>query len=288
MIDVIAAVLLVSGAAVTALGGLGLVRFPDVFTRMHAATKAATVGVIAMTAAAAAEAGAASGVLVLLLVVALLFLSGPLGMSLLARAAFRDAGTPRWEATGELRFESPGVESVGARRAEGSPRSLAVWLFVAWIAVFGSVRPHILLSGLAIALLLAFALRILAPSWPRALLRPVATARFVGFFSVELLSSTWDVSRMVLGRVDRLRPAIVEVPVRVATRAEIMVLVSAISFIPGTVALELHHGSLYVHVLSRKAPEAVVGDVLEMQTLIAAAFGAPQNTRSGNRAIKDV
>ena len=66
MIDVIAAIAVIAGSLVAALGALGLLRFPDVFTRMHAATKAATVGVIGTTAAAAAEAGAVSGLLVLL------------------------------------------------------------------------------------------------------------------------------------------------------------------------------------------------------------------------------
>jgi len=90
--DLIAAPLLIGGSALIALGSLGLIRFPDVLTRMHAATKAATLGVVATTVAAAVEAGALGGILILVLVVALLFLSGPLGMSLLARVALT---TPR-------------------------------------------------------------------------------------------------------------------------------------------------------------------------------------------------
>ena len=75
--DGLAAVLVLAGAATMLLGALGLVRFPDVFTRMHASAKAAAVGVIAVTAAAALEAGTVGGILTLLLVIALLFLSGP-------------------------------------------------------------------------------------------------------------------------------------------------------------------------------------------------------------------
>lgn len=44
IIDVIAGIAVVGGALLIALGSIGLLRFPDVFTRMHAATKAATVG----------------------------------------------------------------------------------------------------------------------------------------------------------------------------------------------------------------------------------------------------
>ena len=61
ILDVLAAGAMIGGALLAVLGAFGLLRFPDVFTRMHAATKAATLGVILITAAAALEAGAASG-----------------------------------------------------------------------------------------------------------------------------------------------------------------------------------------------------------------------------------
>ena len=41
IIDAITGIAVVVGAALMALGAFGLVRFPDVFTRMHSATKAA-------------------------------------------------------------------------------------------------------------------------------------------------------------------------------------------------------------------------------------------------------
>ena len=288
MIDAFAAVLLVGGAAIAAVGGLGLVRFPDVFTRMHAATKAATVGVIAMTAAAAAEAGAPSGVLVLLLVVALLFLSAPLGMSLLARAAYHDPQTPRWPRTRELQIQLPTPESTNVQRGRGTSSMLGVWLLLAWVGIFGSVRPHVVVGGVAVAVVLSLTLRALAPRWPRALAHPMATLRFTWRFAVDLLASTWDVASMVLRPIRRLQPAVVEVPVLVATRTEVMLLMSAVSFIPGTVALELHDDRLYLHVLSRKPSEIVVAEVVELQHLISAAVGGPARSRNINRAISDV
>ena len=56
VVDILAGLGVVVGSVLMALGAFGLLRFPDVFTRMHAATKAATVGVIGTTAAAAVEA----------------------------------------------------------------------------------------------------------------------------------------------------------------------------------------------------------------------------------------
>ena len=122
IIDVLAGIAVVGGALLAALGGVGLLRFPDVFTRMHAATKAATVGVIGTSAAAAAEAGAPSGVLVLLLVIALLFLSAPLGISLLARAAYHDPETPRHPNTHEVHIEPPTHETASVTRGGGTSR----------------------------------------------------------------------------------------------------------------------------------------------------------------------
>ncbi len=44
MIEVIAGILILLGAAFTFIAALGLVRLPDIFTRMHASTKAGVLG----------------------------------------------------------------------------------------------------------------------------------------------------------------------------------------------------------------------------------------------------
>ncbi|PXY19707.1 sodium:proton antiporter [Prauserella muralis] len=51
--DVICAVLLLSGALFCLLGALGLVRFPDLPTRLQAATKPQTLGLLLVLAGAA-------------------------------------------------------------------------------------------------------------------------------------------------------------------------------------------------------------------------------------------
>ena len=44
LIDVLSALLILGGAAFFLAGTLGLLRFPDVYTRLHALTKADNVG----------------------------------------------------------------------------------------------------------------------------------------------------------------------------------------------------------------------------------------------------
>ena len=281
ILDIIAGVAVVIGAALIALGAIGLVRFPDVFTRMHSATKAATVGVIAMTLAASLEAPGWSAALILILVIVLLFLSGPLGMSLLARAAYHDPETPRSPNTTELEIELPIPESTTTQRARGTSWVIAAFLFVVWIAAFGSVAPNVVIGGIIVSVGIAWVLRGLAPRWPRSFFHPVAAVKFTGHFIGQLIASTWDVIWSLRLRPEEVQPAVIEVPLRVRTRNEVTLLMNAISFTPGTVALELHDHHLYVHVLDTDNPDAVVSEIRTMESKIMAAF-SPEGTPESN------
>lgn len=277
--DGLAVVLVVGGSILTLLGAAGLLRFPDVFTRMHAATKSATVGVIAITAAAALEAATVGGALVLALVVALLFLSGPLGVSMLARAAYHDPETPRSPLTRTLEWQAPVAEPKGVQRVSGTSPLLTAWLFFVWIAAFGAITPGVVVGGIAVAITTTWALRTLAPRWPEALRHPLAAARFVGHFLTQLAKATSQVAMTLFLPPNQLRPAVLEVPLAVKTRNEVSLLMNVISFTPGTVALEFHDGRLFVHVLHAESPEEIVADIKTMERRIIAAFGGRRGVR---------
>jgi multicomponent Na+:H+ antiporter subunit G len=83
---VAADVLVVIGLAVMTLGVYGIVRFPDVYTRLHASGKAAFLGVSALLVAAAVDGPPAIGGRVLLVVV-LLALTTPVAAHATAQAA---------------------------------------------------------------------------------------------------------------------------------------------------------------------------------------------------------
>jgi multicomponent Na+:H+ antiporter subunit G len=88
-LDVVAAVLLLSGVALALLSGIGMLRFPDVLTRMHAQTKPAVLGlllVLAGTATATRDLGLSG---TLLLVAAFQVITAPVGAHMLGRAAHR-------------------------------------------------------------------------------------------------------------------------------------------------------------------------------------------------------
>jgi multicomponent Na+:H+ antiporter subunit G len=87
--DVIAAVLVVAGATLALLAGVGVLRFPDVLARMHAATKPATLGLVLLCIAAGLRLDALGEWTVLVLVVALQFMTAPTGAHVVARAVTR-------------------------------------------------------------------------------------------------------------------------------------------------------------------------------------------------------
>lgn len=92
MIDILAWTLMTVGVSLALIAGIGLQQFPDVFARMHAATKPATLGLALVLLGAMLRMPDAGAVVKLLLVIVLQFVTAPTGSHLVGRAAYR-AGT---------------------------------------------------------------------------------------------------------------------------------------------------------------------------------------------------
>ena len=93
--DTAGAVLLLAGVSLTLVAGIGLVRLPDVFSRMHAATKPATLGLLLICVGAALRMEHAEDAVKLLLVAAFQFLTAPVAAHVIGRAAY-------WSGAGAL------------------------------------------------------------------------------------------------------------------------------------------------------------------------------------------
>jgi multicomponent Na+:H+ antiporter subunit G len=87
--------LAVLGAVFFLAGTAGLLRFPDIFTRLHALTKADNVGLGLVAAAVAVQSGSWFTALKLLLIWLLVMVSSSTVCHLVARRALRD-GTQPW------------------------------------------------------------------------------------------------------------------------------------------------------------------------------------------------
>lgn len=109
-LDVVVAALLLGGVSLALLAAVGLQQFDDVFARMHAATKPATLGLVMILAATALRLSDRGGVTKLLLVMVLQFITAPVGAHMVGRAAYR-SGTELSERTqiDELAARTAGI-----------------------------------------------------------------------------------------------------------------------------------------------------------------------------------
>jgi multicomponent Na+:H+ antiporter subunit G len=98
MIDLLVALLLALGGGFAAIAGLGLLRLPDVLIRMHASTKAGTLGVGLIVIAVAVSKGDLLVTTKAVLIILFLLLTAPVAAHLIGRAAYR-TGTPLWSRT---------------------------------------------------------------------------------------------------------------------------------------------------------------------------------------------
>jgi multicomponent Na+:H+ antiporter subunit G len=98
MSEIVIIVLMAIGGALMLLAGVGILRMPDLFTRMHVATKSATLGVGCILTAVAIFFGDIGVFTRSLLVILFFFLTAPVGAHLIGRAGYI-VGVPLWHGT---------------------------------------------------------------------------------------------------------------------------------------------------------------------------------------------
>ena len=89
MIEIPAAILIMIGALFCLIAAVGMIRLPDTLIRMHAATKAGTLGAGLILAGAALYFTGLGLVLRALLTLMFIFLTAPVAAHLIGRAAYR-------------------------------------------------------------------------------------------------------------------------------------------------------------------------------------------------------
>lgn len=81
--------LMITGALLALLAAIGLHRFDNVFARMHAATKPATLGLVVVVIGASLQLADPGDSVKLFLVVVFQFVTAPIAAHLIGRAAYR-------------------------------------------------------------------------------------------------------------------------------------------------------------------------------------------------------
>lgn len=91
VLDVVSAVLLLVGVTLSLVASLGLLRLPDLYSRMHAATKPSTLGLLLVLAGASLRLAEAGDVVLLGLAAAFQLITAPVAAHMIGRAAYRSA-----------------------------------------------------------------------------------------------------------------------------------------------------------------------------------------------------
>jgi len=87
VVDVLSAILMLSGGVIAIIAAIGLHRLPDVYARMHVATKPATLGITLCLSGAALRADGPSTATKLIVAVVFQLVTTPAAGHLLGRAA---------------------------------------------------------------------------------------------------------------------------------------------------------------------------------------------------------
>ena len=162
-------------------------------------------------------------------------------------------------------------------------RSL-LWLTLLWVALWGDPAPGTALAGLLAAVGVLLLGRV-PKLETRGTVRPVGLLLFLGRFAVDLVVSSLQVVKAVLLPTDRLRPALVAVPLVGPSDALVALVADTVSLTPGTLTVTAadDRSTLYVHVLDSEDPDADRRDVQALEERALRAFGLDDDRGADDR-----
>jgi multicomponent Na+:H+ antiporter subunit G len=107
--EILTCIFLLLGSVLSVIAAAGVLRMPDVFIRMHAATKVGTVGVSSIVIGVMIHFGTITVTSRGVLVIAFFLLTAPVAAHMIARAAYRSGVSlwlltriDEWKAHGEI------------------------------------------------------------------------------------------------------------------------------------------------------------------------------------------
>lgn len=139
---------------------------------------------------------------------------------------------------------------------------ISLGLLLVWLLLVNDFsRGHWLLGGM-LGLLIPRLTHSLWPG-PWRVRRPLGLLLFILRIFGDVVLANLQVARLVVGPLQRLQPAFVEVPIELEHELAIFLLASAISLAPGTVAASLSpdRRRLLVHVLHCTDDQALIDEI---------------------------
>lgn len=172
---------------------------------------------------------------------------------------------------------SPPAARVGLTERLGRLRASTwsvVWLTLVWLAMWRDLSWANLLSGVVAAVLIVLLFPLPAPASGISV-KPIPMLRFLAIFGASVLRANVIVAWEVLTPRNRIREAIIGVPLRTDHPVVVTVVNHAVNLAPGTMVVDIDDDPtvVYVHVLHLEDPADVHAEVRQLETLTLAAFG---------------
>ena len=109
LLDILSWAILLAGAGFVFIGGIGILRLPDLYTRMHAASLTDTLGTMLLLLGIMLQAGLSLATIKLIAIALFLLLTGPTATYALANAALLSGRVPEGaDLPEELSEDMPG------------------------------------------------------------------------------------------------------------------------------------------------------------------------------------
>ncbi|WP_042223388.1 Na+/H+ antiporter subunit E [Oceanobacillus manasiensis] len=131
-----------------------------------------------------------------------------------------------------------------------------------WMFLSESYSAPSFIAGYLLGLLLLFVLRRFVPD-TFYLKRFLKIGALVLLFIKELLSSNWEIVKLVYKRKQDFEPGIFALPIDVKSNWEITLLANLISLTPGTLSVAISHDNtkIYIHAMHIQDSEKSISEI---------------------------
>jgi len=119
-----------------------------------------------------------------------------------------------------------------------------------WLLLNASLSPVLVVSGIAVALVIAILFAARHPVFKEMKLNPKAITYFfiyIFVFTFELIKANLDVAMRVISPSLPINPGIVEVKTKLKTGIGRLALANSITLTPGTLTVDIKEDSLFIH-----------------------------------------
>lgn len=265
------AFLMFVGTVFSLLAAWGIIDFPTPISRLHAATKSASLGLsmIALGAGVASESWDLLGFGAMITV--FLFVTAPISGHMIGRSAYL-AGQQGDLVHDDYSSATSSPVELGRPRRTGVRGSHWIILVVVWMLLWRDISLGTAIGGAFVAVVVETAQRRF-PAESRVDLR--GFARFLFHYAGIVIMSNLRVAYEVITPSNEdIREAIVGVELQTESIDTALLVANAVSFTPGTLTIELTSDplTLYAHVLHFTDAEDVRASIARLEELAARAF----------------